>query len=148
MAKTYTRGADYRLYLNTGSYGTPTWTEIKAVGDIDVTSNPDDIEVPERGMDMGHLQGEDDPAITFTLYEDSGDANVETLIAACYSGAMKEIAVSRGLIATAGVKYWRLEAVLMGVSVAAARGDASAMEVTAMRHANSDYPLSRNTVGG
>lgn len=145
MAKDYIKGASYLLYLNTGSYGTPTWTQIKAVGDIDLASNPDDVEVPERGMDMGHLQGEDDPSISFTLFEDAGDTNVETLIAALYSGASKEIAVSRGAIATTGNKYWRLEACLMGVTLSAARGDVAQYDVEARRHANSDYAMTRNT---
>lgn len=145
MAKDYVRGADYKLYLNTGSYGSPTWTEIKAVGDIDVSSNPDDVEVPERGMDTGHLQGEDDPSITFTLFEDKGDTNVETIVAALYSGASKEIAVARGVISTTGVKYWRLEACLMGVKLTAARGDAASYDVEVKRHANSDYAMTRNT---
>jgi hypothetical protein len=145
MAKDYIKGASYNLYLNTGSYGTPTWTLIKAATDIDVASNPDDVEVEERGMDMGHLQGEDDPAITFGLNEDAGDSNVETLIAALYSGAMKEIAVARGLIATSGVKYWRLEACLMGVNLSAPRGSVAAYDVEARRHANSDYAMTRNT---
>ena len=145
MAKDYVKGAAYRLYLNTGTYASPTWAEIKAAGDIDLASNPDDVNVPERGMDMGHMQGEDDPSISFTLFEDAGDSNVETLIAALYSGAMKEIAVARGSIATTGVKYWRLEACLMGVTLAAARGDAAQYAVEARRHANSDYAMSRNT---
>lgn len=145
MAKDYKRGADYLLYLNTGTQVSPTWAQIKAVGDIDVNSNPDDVTVPERGMDTGHLQGEDDPEITFTLYEDAGDSNVETLIAASYSGVMKEIAVSRGPIATTGNKFWRLEACLMGSPITAGRGDAASLAITARRHANSDYPMSRNT---
>ncbi len=145
MAKDYVKGADYKLYLNTGSYGSPTWTLINAVGDIDVSSNPADVEVPERGMDTGHLQGEDDPAITFTLFEDKGDTNVETIIAALYSGASKELAVARGVIGTTGTKYWRMECCLMGVKVAAARGDVASYDVEAKRHANSDYAMSRNT---
>lgn len=145
MAKDYIKGASYKLYLNTGSQASPTWALIAAVGDIDVSSNPDDVEVPERGMDMGHLQGEDDPAITFTLFEDAGDSNVETLIAALFSGALKEIAVARGAIATTGVKFWRLEACLMGVKNTAARGDTASYDVEAKRHANSDFAMSRNT---
>jgi len=145
MAKNFIKGADYKLYLNTGSYGSPTWAEISKVGGIGVKSNPDDVEIPERGMDMGHLQGEDDPAITFDLFEDTGDSNVETLIAALYSGALKEIAVARGAIATTGVKNWRLEACQMGVDLGAERPDPSKYAVEAKRHANSDYPMSRNT---
>ncbi len=143
MAKDYKRGADYILYLNTASQATPTWAIIAAASEIDLATNPDDIEVRERGMDMGHLQGEDDPAITFTLLEDEGDANVETIIAALFSGALTEIAVSRGLIAGAGVKWWRLESCLRGVSLGAARGDPAAYDVEARRHANSDFALLR-----
>lgn len=144
MAKSYVKGASYKLYLNTGSYGSPTWAEIKAAGDITVDRAPDDVEVPERGMDTGHLQGEANPTISFTLMEDTGDANVETLIAAIYSGAMKEIAVANGPIATVGTKWLRMESVLMG-ALSAARSDVSSYEVTAMRHANSDYAMTRNT---
>ncbi len=145
MAKNYIKGASYNGYLNTGTYGSPTWTLVKAIKDIQVKSNPDDVEVPERGMDMGHLQGEDDPAITFDLMEDAGDTNVETLIAATYSGAMTEIAIARGAIGTTGVKYWRLEACLMGVDNEGARTEVGKHAVEAKRHANSDYPMSRNT---
>jgi stage V sporulation protein SpoVS len=144
MAKDYQKGADYRLYLNTGTYGSPTWVEIKAVGDITVNANADDVAVPERGMATGHLQGEDDPEITFTLYEDEGDANVETMIAAVYSGALKEIAVCRGSIASGGNKYVRLESCLWGAN-SANRSDPGQYEITARRHANSDYGLTRAT---
>jgi hypothetical protein len=145
MAKDYKRGADYKLYLNTASYETPTWAEIKAAGDIDVSTNPEDVQVPERSGPMGHMHGEDDPAITFTLFEDAGDANVEALIAALDSGDMTHIAVARGDIETTGTKYWHLEACLMGVSLGAARGAPAQYAVNAMRHANSDNPMVRGT---
>jgi hypothetical protein len=144
MAKNYIKGHAYKLYLNTGSYGSPTWAEIKACGDIGFDPQPANVEVEERGIGTGHLHGEQDPLITFQLKEDTGDANVETLIAATFSGVMVELAVSRGPIATTGNKYFRLEAVLFAPGQAA-RGDASSYDVQAFRHANSDYGLSRNT---
>lgn len=144
MAKDYKRGADYKLYLNTAGYATPTWVEIKAVGDVGADPNPDDVVVPERGQATGHLLGEFDPSFTFTLFEDAGDANVETLIAAIYSGVLKHLAVSRGPIATVGTKYLHMECVLRG-PVAGARGDPASYDVTAMRHANSDNGLVRAT---
>lgn len=146
MAKSYVRGADYIFYYDTaGVFGSPTWVEVKAVGDIDVKSNPDDVEVPERGMDTGHLQGEDDPSITFTLFEDTGDANVVLLIAALYSGASVHIAVSRGAIATTGARWWHLEACLQGVNLGAGRGDVAQYDVEAKRHANSANAMARGT---
>ena len=59
---------------------------------------------------------------------------------------MKEIAVARGLLSTNGVKYWRLEACLMGVASSAGRGDPASLDVEAKRHANSDYAMTRNTI--
>jgi|SRR3972149_818842 len=144
MAKDYKKGADYRLYFNTGSYATPTWAEIKACGDVSADPNPDDVTVPERGMDMGHLHGEKDTSFTFTLYEDVGDTNVETMIAAIYSGVMVHLAVSRGDIETALTKYLHMECLLRG-GVTANRGDAASYDVTANRHANSDNGLVRAT---
>lgn len=145
MAKAYKRGDDYKFYLNTGSYGSPTWTQIKAVADLSVDWAPSDIVIPESGIGDGHLQGYGDPAITFTLFEDTGDANVETLIAAMFSGAMKEIAAANGAIATTGTKFYRLEAVLTGVPLSVPKGAPASFAVTAKRHANSDYDLTRNT---
>jgi hypothetical protein len=144
MPKDYKRGADYKLYLNTAAYATPTWVEIKAVGDIGASRNADDIEVPERGGATGHLKGEDNPQFTFTLFEDAGDANVETLIQALNDGAMKHLAVSRGPIATVGNKYLHMECKL-SADLSANRPDPSSYEVVATRHANSDNQLVRAT---
>lgn len=144
MPKTYVKGADYKLYLNTNTYASPTWAEIKAVGDISIAPNPDDVEVPERGIATGHLHGEMNPEISFTLMEDTGDSNIETIIAACFSGAVKEIAVSRGAIATTGNKFFRLEAAFFTTNNAN-RADVGMHDIVARRHANSDYGLSRNT---
>jgi hypothetical protein len=149
MAKDYTKGDDYLFYLDTAAdWDTPTWALIKAVGDLSVDRVPSDVEIPERGMDTGHLQGHGDPVISFTLFEDKGDTNVEALIAAIHDGTMKHIAVSRGPIATAANKYWHMESVLLGAPVSAGRGEPSSYEVEAKRHANSDNTLTRATVAG
>lgn len=145
MAKDYQKGASYILYYDTAaSWGTPTWAEIKAVGDLSAELNPDDVVVPERGGNTGHMHGEGDPAFTFTLFEDAGDANVETLIAALYSGVQVHLAVSRGAIATVGTKWLHLECVLRA-PLGANRADPSSYDVTANKHANSDNNLTRVT---
>lgn len=145
MAKAYKRGADYILYYNSGSYASPTWNIIKACGDVGVNPDTADIEVPERGMDTGHLGGENNPSFTFTLYEDTGDANVVAMITAIHAKQMKELAVADGPIATSGTKYFRMECLLLA-PLAANRPDPASYDVTAVRHANSDYNMTRNTV--
>ncbi|MCP4228870.1 MAG: hypothetical protein GY771_01810, partial [bacterium] len=103
MAKDYQKGDDYKLYFNTATYATPTWAEIVAADDIAVEINKSDIEVPERGIDTGHLQGKGDGTLSFTLMEDTGDTNVESMIAAVLTDAtMIHLAVSRGDITTTG----------------------------------------------
>jgi hypothetical protein len=145
MAKDYKKGASYVLNFDTASsWASPTWVTIKACGDLGCDPNPDDVVIPERGSDTGHLNGEKDPSFTFNLFEDAGDTNVETLIAAIYSGAMVHLALSRGPIATAGTKWVHMECVLRA-PLGAARPDPSAYDVTAYRHANSDNNLTRVT---
>ena len=151
MAKDYKKGDDYKLYLDTAnSWDTPTWVEIKAASELTLDRVPADVEVPERGEDTGHLHGKADPVISFTLLEDAGDANVETLIAAIHnddnSTNMVHLAVSRGDIATATTKYWHMEAVLLGAPLSAGRGEPASYDVEAKRHANSDHTLTRETV--
>ncbi|MGD9632653.1 MAG: hypothetical protein AB7I57_18325 [Pirellulales bacterium] len=144
MAKNKIKGASWKLYLNTGTRVSPTWVEIKDCGDVNADNQPDDVTVPERGMGTGHLNGENDPLITFDLFLDTGDSNIETMVAAIYSGAMVEIAVCPGPIATAGLKALRLES-LLRAPVNANRSDVTTYNVSAFRHANSDFDLTRFT---
>ena len=140
MAKSYNLGDDYKLYYDTvASWANPTYAEIKACGDLAVDPGISDVEIPERGISTGHLQGKGDPSITFTLYEDTGDANVTALIAAIHSGAKVHLAVARGT----GTNGWHMECCLVGAPFSATRGEPAGYEVEAKRHANSDYDFTR-----
>lgn len=155
MAKKFRTGDEFGLYLGSGTWASPTWVEIKAVGDLSLDRQPADIEVPVRGQDTGHLQGAGDPQISFTLYDNAtsgsdGDTNVQTLVDAIHSGAMVMLAVARGdtsgALTTSTTKYWKMECVLMGVPLSVNRGESASYDVTAKRHANSDNTLTRVTV--
>lgn len=145
MAKSFKRGDDYKFYINTGSVGSPTWVLITAVSGIAVDPAPSDIVVPESGFSDGHMQGYGDPAITATLYEDTGDTNIATLLTAMHAGTLQEIAVANGPIATAGTKFYRLEACCTGLPLSADRGEASSYDCEFKRHANATTDLTRNT---
>ena len=124
---------------------TPVWEEIKAVDDLAVDPQVADIAVNDREADTGHLHGKTDSLFSFTLLEDIGDTNVETMIAALIDdSAMIHLALSRGVIATSGVKYWHAECVLFG-GLTASQGDAASYDVEARRHANSDNGFVRAT---
>lgn len=140
MAKNYQKGDDYKLYYDTAdSWSAPTYVEIKAVGDLAVDPGIADVEVPERGSSTGHLQGDGDPSITFTLFEDAGDANVTALIDAIHDGSMVHLAVCRGT----GTPGWHMECCLVGAPFSASRGEPAGYEVEAKRHANSDNDFTR-----
>ena len=145
MAKSYFKGADYRLYRDRGDIDESELYEIKAVGDLAFNPNNDDVAVPERGQATGHLHGNADPELTFTLYEDKGDTDVEAMIDAVYSGDVINLVVIRGTAAQATKKYIRLEAVLTG-SNTANRGDPGVYEVTARRHPTSEIGFTRGVV--
>jgi hypothetical protein len=143
MAKNYNKGADVRLYYDTAnSFGSPTWVAIPAAGDIDIDPNFDDVKIPERGADMGHLHGEKDWSFKFTLFEDSGDANVVAMITAMWAGTSIHLAVANGAIATTGTKYVHGDCLLSGPE-AGHRGDPHSYDITAQKHANSPNNLTR-----
>lgn len=145
MAKDYSKGDEWRLYLDTADdWASPTWAQIKAFVDPTVDPEKADVEVPEQNADTGHLQGEGDPSINFTLNVDKGDSNVETLISRSLDGTMTHIAISRGDIATSGTKYYHMESALFG-PLSASRGSVASYDITARKHANSDNGLTRAT---
>lgn len=146
MPKNYKRGDDYLIYLNTGSHASPTWGLIKAAVDPSFDPEKSDIVVPEAGSSDGHLQGYGDPAISFTLNEDAGDANVTAILAASESGAMIELAIANGPIATTGTRYHRLEACVTAAPLSAGRGNPASWAIEARRHANSDNDITKVTV--
>ena len=144
MAKDFKRGDDYRLYLNTGSWASPTYVWLKSAVDLAVDEAPTDIAVEETGMSTGHLQGYGDPSITCTLNENRGDTNVATLLTAMRAGTMKEIALCNGPIATAGTNIYRLEAIATGFPLSASKGSVASWGVDFKRHANSDNDLTHS----
>ena len=145
MAKTYLRGDDYKLYLNTGSYGSPTWALIKAMANPGFDPQKKDIVIPENGISDGHLQGYGDPLISATIFEDTGDANVTALVVAAEAGTLKEVALANGPIATAGTKFWRLESCILSSPLSAAKGEPASFAMEFRRHANSDNDIVRST---
>jgi hypothetical protein len=146
MAKDHSKGDEWRLYLDTAdNFASPTWAQIKAFVDPGVDPEKADIEITPQNEETGHLQGPGNPVFTFTLQDDKGDANVQEIIDALYSGVMIHLAISRGNIATATVKYYHMECCLFA-PMSAPRGAVSSHEVEARRHGNSDNPLTRATV--
>ena len=59
-------GVEWRLYINTGTYAAPTWSEVSAAKDISMPDDSDEIETPERGARYKLWQvGQGDLSIEF-----------------------------------------------------------------------------------
>lgn len=140
MAKDIKKASDWKCYYNSGSYGSPTWAEVKSFTDFDLDPNPEDIEVPQRGGPTGHLLGEDDPQISLEVTEDVGNSSVTAVIAAWAAKTRVHLAFARGSIATTGVKYWHGEFLLKG-GLASALGNRSIYNFNPLLDANSDNGL-------
>jgi len=144
MDRDYKKGDIYQLLLNNGTYAVPVWSEVVAADDISVDPQVTDIEVPERGVDLGHMHGKGDGLFSFTLLEDAGNDDVETLINGLLDDTnLIELAIARGDIAVTGVVFWRAECALFG-SLSANQGEVASYDIEAKRHINSDYGFTRN----
>lgn len=141
------KGNDYKLYYRSGgNYASPTWSEITAVDDLGYDPGPSDVTIPVRGGNTGHLHGANDPSVSFTLYEDSADANVTALVSAVHDGTSVHLAVANGLINTNGTKYFHGECALFATH-AGNRTEGSMFSVEARRHGDSDNDFAFATVG-
>lgn len=139
MAKSYSKGLEYRLYLNTGTYALPTWVEVPQASEIGVNPNKADVEVPERGADTGHLHGKGNGMFSLTLMEDKGSTSVDTLVAALMDDSTPvHLAVSRGDLAVSGTVYYHAECCLLSGELSTDQDGVSAYDIEAYRHANSD----------
>jgi hypothetical protein len=146
MAKDHSKADEWCLWLDTAdNWASPTWAQIKAFVDPNIDPEKADIEITPQNEETGHLQGPGNPMFGFTIQDDKGDANVQTILDALESGEMVHLAISRGNIATAGVMYFHMECVLFGAR-AASRGSVASSDIEARRHANSDHPLTKATV--
>ena len=97
-------GFNGKLYYNTGSYGTPTWTGIQNVGDINVTDERDVQDLPVRSMGsyMTHAVGLRKLTYAFQMVYDPADTAQAALLTAYAAGTTKDILVLDGPSSTAG----------------------------------------------
>lgn len=104
-------GMDAKLYRNTGSGGSPTWTEITNVKDLTLNLEKGEADVTTRGnggwrATVGTLK---DASIEFQMVWDANDAGFAAIQQAFFSNTPIEFAVmdgdisdpsSEGLVAT------------------------------------------------
>lgn len=103
-------GAECKLYYNTGTFGSPTWTEIPGAIDVNVAIDASYADVSSRRslwrMEAKALQG---LTVTFGYRRRQGvsDAVFTALRGYALARTKFELAVADGAIATTGTQYVR-----------------------------------------
>lgn len=103
-------GRDAIFYLNTASFGSPTWAAIPQVSDLNVTAEWDETEASTRESKMKlkakTLLGAE---VGGKLKNVKGDTNLDTIIDALFTDSVVDIMVLNGAKDTDGARGFRFE---------------------------------------
>jgi hypothetical protein len=147
VTRTVRIGLDGFLYRNTGSYASPTWSEMKHVKDLSIAAEVNEVEASDRDSVFALIEK---GLIQFTVefgyrYAD-GDAEWEALITELLSrGVGAEFAIMDGDITDTGEKGWRMTAHVMAANQSQELESAYTMDITLKPCANSDGNPQRYT---
>lgn len=109
-------GAEAKLYYNAGTYGSPSWTLMENVADVNLADSRTAVEAPVRAQwpYVGHLVGKQNLVLSWggLKTKSTTDAVTTAMITKYEAGTVTEFAIADGLIATTGTKYRRLTCVI------------------------------------
>lgn len=114
-------GLDAKVYRNTGTYGSPTWTEWDFVKETTLSLSKSEADATTRAnggwkATIGSLK---DASLEITAIHDTSDAQYLAAIQAFVSGAAFDLVIADGPIATVGTRGYRASFEVMGLD----RGD-------------------------
>lgn len=123
---------DAKLYYNTGSYASPTWTLICNVKDLTLNMSNDETDTTTRcgGGTREYIAGLTDISITFNMLYDPADTPWEAIRAAFMTKASLEFLCLDGLVATAGSEGLRATMVVTSFNITQTLGDTIMTDVT------------------
>lgn len=131
---------DAKLYYNTGSYATPTWTEITNVKDLTLNLDKDEIDVTTRGSG-GYKEFADgliDASIDFSTVWDTSDTPFTAMRTAFFAKTAIEFLVLDGSSATSGNQGLRATCMIKTFTRNETLGDALMVDVSVRPVKNSD----------
>lgn len=111
-------GMECKLYRNTGSSESPTWTLIGNVRDVSFEMTSSEADVTTRGNAgwRAMRRGLKEASITFEMVWDTTDTNFSAIQSAYFAGTSIEFAVMDGLITTNGSSGLRATMSVMSFS--------------------------------
>jgi hypothetical protein len=141
-------GLEMKLYRNTGTYESPTWTEMTNVRDVTLNLEKGEADVTTRGSGgfratKGTLK---DASLEFESVYDPDDADYVALETAYFNDTALDVAVADGDIAVSGTKYIRAEMEVFSFSRSEPLEEGVTVSVS-MKPTYSAHPPAQVTVG-
>lgn len=123
---------DAKLYYNTGSYGSPTWTLICNVKDLTLSLESAEVDVTTRcGSGFNeYVPGLTDASVTFSMLYDPSDTAWEALRGHFFAKTAVEVLVLDGPVATAGSEGLRATVIVRSFTRNEQLGQALMTDVT------------------
>jgi TP901-1 family phage major tail protein len=122
-----------KLYQNTGSYASPTWSLMGNVKDVTLNLETGEADVTTRGNDgwRATVATLREASVEFEMIWDPSDAGFTAIQTAFFANSMVELAVMDGDITTAGSQGLRATCMITSFSRAEALEEAITASVTA-----------------
>ena len=136
----YKLGVDAKLYLNTGTFAAPVWSEVTNARDVTVPLEASEADASRRGGGgfKEYLPGLIDAGIEFDLLYDSADPNFATLRTAFFARAPIDVAAVDGDITTTGTQGLRFIGAVTGFPKEEPLEEGQAFSVTLKPTPNAD----------
>lgn len=141
-------GLDGKLYRNSGTYASPTWTELTHVNDLSLTLETNEVDASDRSSAWETVEkGLQKATIEFDYMYFEGDTLWATLLDDWLDRDNPvEFAVMDGDITESGEDGWRITTHVMSVSETQEKEGALKLEVTLRPAPNSDGNPQQYTV--
>ena len=125
-------GLEAKLYRNSGSYASPTWSEVKPVKDVTLNLEAGEADVTTRGNGgwRAVIAALKDASLEFELVWDTADAAFTAIRTAFLTGGALEFAAMDGDIETAGSEGLRATMAILNFSRAEPLEEAIKVSVT------------------
>lgn len=133
---------DAKLYYNTGSYASPTWSEIDNVKDLTLSQDKGEVDLTTRASGGYEETGDGliSISVEFSMLYDTAEAYFGALEQAFTNKTAVEFAVMDGPIATTGSEGLRATCMVKTFSRNESLGDALMMDIVLRPVKNSDAP--------
>lgn len=140
-------GMNAKLYRNTGSYGSPTWTEVSDVKDLKIGLESAEADQSIRGGGGWEAVAAalKKASVEFGMLYDTADTNWTAFQAAWLNSTAIEIACMDGPIATVGTQGFRMTVAVLKFDQTENLADAIHNEVTC-KPTRADNPPSSMTI--